>query len=74
VEGKHAKAVARVAIDRTIRFPRAVAERRTAASRAMTDLACRACGAVLCRATRVKLFSGMVLTCASCGELNPVPR
>ena len=70
---KHSKAVARVAIDRTIRFGRAPTESRKACG-TVADLSCSSCGIVLCKASRLWLFRGMVLTCASCGETNRVTR
>jgi hypothetical protein len=73
------KVIGRVVVDRAIRVGTggalAVAELAPARSAPTTaDLRCSRCGAVVCEAVRVKLFSGIVLQCTGCGQANRVPR
>ena len=39
-----------------------------------SDLRCSSCDAVVCDAARARLFAGLVLQCAACGQSVRVPR
>ncbi|HTP28076.1 MAG TPA: hypothetical protein VMK12_20785 [Anaeromyxobacteraceae bacterium] len=77
MEIKGRRALARVAVDRTLKLIEHEAVPMNAKSASSKDdgkFHCASCGAALCDGSRLKLFAGMDLTCTRCGATNRIPR